>query len=335
MKASINWGILSTANIGLKKVIPAMQLGSNCTIVAIASRNLEKAKKEAENLNIPTAYGNYEDLINDPSIDAIYNPLPNHLHFETTMQCIKAGKHVLCEKPMVLTVEEVKTLIKARDEHNVKVGEAFMVHTHPQWIKAKELITEGFIGELKAVHGFFSYYNVDAQNIRNIADYGGGALWDIGCYPIHTSRLVIGKEPHRVTSLLTYDPKFKTDIVASVLLDFPSVQVSFTAATQLKPFQTMQFFGTEKTLTVEVPFNAPDNQACRILINEGDILKQYTEVNEIPICNQYTLQGESFSAAILNDQDVPVPLENTLYNTAILNAIYQSGNSGNWEKVEV
>ncbi len=332
MSKKIKWGILSTANIGVKKVIPAMQKGTYSEVVAIASRNHESAKRVAGELNIPTAYGSYKDLLADESIDAIYNPLPNHLHVPVTIECMEAGKHVLCEKPIALNTEELRRLIAVREQHKVKVGEAFMVHTHPQWITARQLINQGEIGDLKSIHGFFSYFNNDAKNIRNIAEYGGGALFDIGCYPIHTSRFIFGEEPTGVISLIDYDPDLKVDRLTSAILKFPSGQASFTAATQLQRYQTMQFFGTKKSMEIEVPFNAPDDQPCRILLNDGDIMKPYTAVTTIETCDQYTVQGDAFSLAILEDRAEPVPLEDSLGNTAVIEAIFKSARTGQWER---
>ena len=333
MSRKIKWGVLSTANIGVRKVIPAMQAGAYAEIVAIASRDGEKAEKIAAELDIPKAYGSYEELLADKSIEAIYNPLPNHLHVPVTIQCMNAGKHVLCEKPIAMHTRDVYELMKARDRQKVKVGEAFMVRTHPQWIAARRLITQGEIGELKAIHGFFSYFNTDPQNIRNIPSSGGGALYDIGCYPIHTSRFIFGEEPARVASLINYDPELKVDRLVSVIMDFPSGQATFTAATQLQRYQVMQFFGTEKKVEIEIPFNAPDDQPCRLLINEGDIMKPATLVINVDRCNQYTLQGDAFSQAILNDTEVPVPLEDSLANTAVIEAVFRAGESGRWEDV--
>ena len=333
MSKKIKWGILSTANIGVKKVIPAMQAGAFSEIVAIASRDGEKVKKIAGELGIPKAYGSYEDLLTDGSVDAIYNPLPNHLHVPVTIQCMHAGKHVLCEKPVAINTNEVNELIKVRDQQKVKVGEAFMVRTHPQWITTRQLIRQGEIGDLKSIQGFFSYFNKDPRNIRNIPEFGGGALFDIGCYPIHTSRFIYGEEPTRVASLIDYDPELKVDRLVSVMMDFPSGQSSFTVSTQIQRSQTMQFFGTKKRIEIEIPFNAPDDQPCRILINDGDIFKHATDVITVETCNQYTLQGDAFSQAILQDTEVPVPLEDSMRNMAVIEAVFRSADTGRWESV--
>ncbi len=333
MSDKIRWGIISTAKIGVKQVIPAMQKCEYAEITAISSRNLESAKKAATELNIPKAYGSYEELFDDPEIDAIYNPLPNHMHLEWTEKAIRAGKHVLCEKPLVLTTDEVKQLMKLRDEFSVKVGEAFMVHTHPQWVDAVKRIGRGKLGKFKIVQGFFSYYNVDENNIRNIKEYGGGAMWDIGCYPIHTSRFVFGDDPVRVAAQVSYDPKFDTDILSSVLMEFPSGQASFHVSTQLVPYQRMSFFGDKKRLDIEIPFNAPNNKPCRLFINEGIFSQVKEEEISYPVCDQYQVQGDAFSRAILEDTEVPVPLENSLGNIATIQAVLRAGKSGKWEDV--
>ncbi len=332
MSKKINWGILSTANIGVKKVIPAMQQGEFCNIAAIASRDPIKVEEVARSLHIPKTYDSYEALLEDESIDAIYNPLPNHLHVPYTLKCIEKGKHVLCEKPIALSVNDIKLLMAARDKFKVKVGEAFMVSTHPQWLTVLDLINDGFIGKLAAIHGFFSYYNRDPNNIRNNADFGGGALLDIGCYPVHTSRMIFGEEPEQVVSMIDYDPEWKIDRLTSAMLQFPSGQATFTVGTQLVRYQTMEFFGSKQKLALQIPFNAPDDEACKILINDGTSLEPFSSMRMVKQCNQYTLQGDAFSKAILNDEQEPVPLEGAIKNMAVINALFASSKSGQWEK---
>lgn len=331
MAKEVKWGVISTANIGVQKVLPAMQLGKLTNITAIASRNLEKAKETAQALRIPKHYGSYEELLADDEIEAIYNPLPNHLHVPWTIKCMEAGKHVLCEKPIALTTEDVKKLIDMRDKTGVKVGEAFMVKTHPQWLRILELIKKGEIGELRAIQGFFSYFNRDPKNIRNIVEVGGGSIWDIGCYPVTTSRFVFGEEPRRVISLIERDPEMKIDRLASVIMDFPSGQATFTSSTQLVNYQKMIFFGTKRRIEIEIPFNAPPDRPCRIYIDDDLQGLEDAKAEEIPTCNQYTIQGEEFSKAVLGEGDVPVPLEDALKNTAVLLAIFRSAESNSWE----
>lgn len=330
----LNWGILGAAKIALEKVIPAMKHHNDFQVMGIASRNEEKAKSAAEKLGIPKYYGSYEALLADPEIHVIYNPLPNHLHLEWTLKCMKAGKHVLCEKPIALKAEDVQQLIEARDKFGVKAGEAFMVKSHPQWLKAKEIIQKGELGKVKAIQGFFSYYNVNPDNIRNIKESGGGAIWDIGCYPVTTSRFVLDEEPQKVIAEMEFDKNFGTDILTSVIMKFPSAQVTFTVSTQLAPYQRMRIFGDKKELEISIPFNAPDNRPCEIKINPGDIFQEKTEVVQFDTCNQYTIQAEAFSRAILDNKEVPVSLEDALQNTRVLEAIFLSANEGRWVEVK-
>jgi predicted dehydrogenase len=250
MANKVRWGVLSTAHFGLTKAIPAMQRGEWSEVIAIASRDSSKAEEVAKSLDIRKAYGSYEELLADPEIEAIYNPLPNHMHVPWSIKAAKAGKHVLCEKPLSMSVAEARQLIAARDHSGVKIGEAFMVRTHPQWLRTRELIRSGRIGELRSIVGVFSYFNRDTKNIRNILELGGGALMDIGCYPITTSRFIFGEEPSRVMSLIQRDPDMKTDRLTSVILEFPSGQAVFTCSTQMVPYQRMQFLGTKGRIEI-------------------------------------------------------------------------------------
>lgn len=330
----LKWGVLSTAKIAVQKVIPSMAGSPEHEVVAIASRDQAKVRKVAEKLGINRAYDSYESLIADPDIQVIYNPLPNHLHVEYTLKCLEAGKHVLCEKPVALKKEDVLRLMAARDRAGLKVGEAFMVKTHPQWLKARELVQAGALGNIKLVHGFFSYYNVDAQNIRNIPDYGGGAIWDIGCYPLTTARFVLGEEPQKVVAQMQYDPDFGTDVLASVMMQFPSAQLNFSVSTQLVPHQRMRFFGDKKELEVKIPFNAPKDRPCEVLIHSGDVFREKVESIKFDLCDQYTLMTEAFSAAVRGERAVPVPLEDSLANTRALEAIFRSARQGAWVEVD-
>ena len=327
MGQKIRWGVLGVAKIATVKVIPAMQQGQFSEITGIASRDLGRAQEAAKALGIPNACGSYEELIADPDIDAIYNPLPNHLHVPWTIRAAEAGKHVLCEKPLALSASEAKELIAVRDATGVKMGEAFMVHTHPQWLRAIEILHSGEIGSLRAFNFVFSYNNRDPQNIRNRADIGGGALMDIGCYPIHTSQWVFGTEPRRVSCLIDRDPEFGTDRLASATLDYPNGQAVFLCGTQMSPYQRVQIIGDLGLIEVEIPVNAPPDQETRIVIRTG--LNARTET--IPVCDQYTLQGDAFSRAILEDGEVPVSIEDGVRNMAVIDALFRSGESGQWE----
>jgi predicted dehydrogenase len=331
MSTKLRWGVLSTAAIGLKKVIPAMQRGQYTTVAAIASRDLARSKEAAAAHGIPAAYGSYEELLADPNIDAIYNPLPNHLHVPWTIKAAEAGKHVLCEKPISLTVAEAETLLGVRERTGVKIGEAFMVVTHPQWMRVRQLLDEGRIGPLRSVAGFFSYYNADPANIRNQADIGGGALMDIGCYMILAARFGFQQEPTRVVAMLDRDPRMHTDRLTSALLEFRAGQATFTCSTQLVPYQRVQFFGAKGRIEIEVPVNAPPDRPARILIDSGsDLFGGGITIETFPVCDQYTIQGDAFSRAVLEGTEVPVPVEDAVRNMAVIEAIFRSGSSGQW-----
>jgi predicted dehydrogenase len=329
----VRWGVLGTAKIAVTKVIPAMQKGSLSRVMAIASRDPAKASEAAVRLGIPRSYGAYEELLADPDIEAVYIPLPNHLHVPWSARALDAGKHVLCEKPVSLNAAELRRLISARDRNGLLAGEAFMVHTHPQWLRVRELIASGVIGELRSIAGFFSYFLTDPANVRNVPEWGGGGLMDIGCYPIHTSRFLFGEEPRRVFGLLDFDPEMRVDRLASVILDYPVGQCVFQCGTQMTPYQRMQFFGSKGRIELEIPFNAPPDRPCRIRIDDGgDLFGRSTRVEEIAVCDQYTIQGDEFSRAVRQGTPVPVPLENSLGNMAVIDAIARSAQTGRWER---
>jgi predicted dehydrogenase len=336
MAEKVKWGILGAAAIARRRVMPAMQQCERAKVVAVASRSLDKAEEFAKQFGIAKAYGSYEELLDDPEIEVIYNPLPNHLHFEWTMRAASHRKHVLCEKPLSRTVAEARRLLEARDEYGVKIGEAFMVRTHPQWLRTEELLRTGRIGKLRSAVGFFSYFNVDPANTRNVEEYGGGALMDIGCYPIKTSRFVFGEEPERVIGCIERDPSFKTDRLTSGILEFPTGQSIFTVSTQLVYYQKMQFLGTEGRIDVEIPFNAPIDKPTRIFIDDGrDLYAGGSAVMEaFPVCNQFTIQADLFSQAIRGNTEVSNPLEDAILNMAVLEALFRSAGSGKWEVPE-
>ena len=332
MTTKVRWGVLGVAKIAVTKVIPGMQQGSLCEVAAIASRDLARAREAAKGLDIPKAYGSYEDLLADPGIDAVYIPLPNHLHVPWAIKAAQAGKHVLCEKPISLTLKECRDLIAVRDATGVKIGEAFMVHSHPQWLRAREIARSGEIGEVRSILGAFSYFNDDPTNVRNVVDWGGGGLMDIGCYPITMSRFILGMQPARVQALVERDPKFGTDRLASALLDFGACQAVFMCSTQLVNYQRMQILGTKGRIEIAIPFNAPPDRPTRIFVDiGGDFLGTTMRTEEIPTCNQYTLQGDAFSHAILEGGEVPTTLENALGNMAVIEALFRSERTAQWE----
>ena len=330
MENKINWGVLSTAKIGLKKVIPAMQKGKYSLIHAIASRDIKKAQQAAKVLKISKAYGSYEELLADNEIEAVYIPLPNHLHVEWTIKSLKAHKHVLCEKPIGLDWKEADYLNKEVKKYpGKKVMEAFMYRFHPQWQKVKKLVNENAIGQVKTIHSFFSYFNIDPENIRNQPDAGGGGLMDIGCYCISLSRFLYNSEPERVCGLIEYDPVMNIDRLGSGILYFNNGTSTFTCATQLTYYQHVFIYGTKGRIEIDIPFNPPINKKCRLFIQT----KSKTEKIMVPVCNQYTIQGDLFSQSILNDTDVPTPLDDAVANMKVIDRIIESAKNKTWVNI--
>jgi predicted dehydrogenase len=328
----IRWGVLGAAKIATEKVIPAMQRGQWSDVTAIASRDPEKARAAAAKLGIPKSYGSYEELLADQDIDAVYNPLPNHLHVPWTIQAAERGKHVLCEKPMALSAGEARQLLAVRERTGVKIQEAFMVRTHPQWLAVKDLVSSGRIGEVRAMLGAFSYTNRDPANIRNRPELGGGALMDIGCYLINTSRFIFGHEPLRVTGAIQRDPDMGTDRLTSMLLDYGTGHAVGTCSTQMVFYQTLQIFGTTGRIEMPIPFNAPPDRPTRILVDTGaDLFGGGISQLDFETCNQYTIQGDLFSKAILENTDVPSPIEDAVKNMACIDALFTSADTGRWE----
>ena len=328
----VRWGVLGAANIALQRVIPAMQHSTHMHVVAIASRDLKKAQAAATKLGIPRAYGSYEELLADDDVEAVYNPLPNHLHVPWSIKAAEAGKHVLCEKPLALTAGEAAQLIAARDRAGVQMAEAFMVRAHPQWAAVRELVAEGRIGELKLVVGHFSYFRRDPADIRSQVEWGGGALMDVGCYPITLARWLFGEEPIDVVGALERDPQLGVDRLASGLLRFPSGQATFTCGGQLVHHQRMQVFGTEGRIEIEIPFNAPAGKECCIFVDDGSQLGGASaEVIVFPAVDQYRLQGERFSEAVRGIGAVTVSLEDARGNMRVIDALFRSVTTGRWE----
>jgi predicted dehydrogenase len=330
----VRFGVIGTARIAMEKVIPAMQQSANCRIVAIASRELSRAEAAARSLGIAKAYETYEALLQDPEIEAVYNPLPNHLHVPLSIAAAEAGKHVLCEKPIALSAEEAKLLLAARDRTGKLIQEAFMVRCHPQWLRARELVRSGAIGTLRVVQGSFSYMNRDPDNVRNQADIGGGGIYDIGCYPIVGSRFLFEAEPLKVAGLVEHDPHFATDRLTSAVLQFATGQALFFCSTQLVPYQRMQILGTEGRIEIEIPFNAPPDRPCRIFVDDGSELGDRSAREEtFAVVNQYTLQGDLFADGVRNGRALPFPLEDSIKNMQVLDAVFRSGRSGRFEEV--
>lgn len=326
----VNWGILSTAKIGREKVIPALQKGQWSHVGAIASRSQAQARKVADDLGIAKAYGSYEELLADPEIEAIYNPLPNDQHVPMTLAAARSGKHVLCEKPFAMTATEAEQLREVAGQ--VHIMEAFMVRFHPQWLRAREMVRSGELGELRTVQAFFSYFNRQPDNIRNRAEVGGGALYDIGCYAIVAGRFLFEAEPLRVVALMDRDPDFQTDRTVTAILDFGNGRrLDFTVSTQSVPYQRVQAIGTTKRLELEIPFNAPLGGSTRIFLDDASLPGGASAVAEImPPCDMYTLQGDVFSQVVRGVIPLPYGLDDAICNMKIIDAVFKSGLNGQW-----
>jgi predicted dehydrogenase len=334
MAGVVNWGVLGVAKIATEKVIPAMQRGEVSRIHAIASRDGKRAEDSAKALGIAKAYGSYEELLADPDIHAIYNPLPNELHVPWTERALAAGKHVLCEKPLALDAKEAARLVAARDRSGKLVAEAFMVRFHPQWRRAREIVRSGAIGEVSAIQTLFAYRLLDPANIRNKPP-GGGGLYDIGCYAILTARYIFGAEPTRVAAALDIDPNFGSDRLASAVLEFPGGRhLTFSAGTQIAGHQRVTIAGAAGRIQVLIPFNAPIDRPTRILIDSGaDLFGTGLRSEEFPICDQYTLQGDAFSRAVLGEAQLEHPIEDAIANMRVIDACFRAASSGRWEVV--
>lgn len=329
----VRWGILSTANIGMGKVTPAIQRAENCEVVAIASRDLPRAQEAAAGLGIPRAHGSYEDLFADPEVEAVYIPVPNHLHVDMALAAARAGKHVLCEKPIGLTAADAQRLREVPGDRIV--AEAFMVRYHPQWQRAREIAQSGELGEIRAVRSVFAYHNVDPDNVRNMADIGGGGIMDIGCYPVTGGRFFFGCEPRRVVSLVDRDPSFRTDRTASVVADFgEGRQLTFICSTQMVPHQSLEILGTKGRVEIVIPFNAPQGEATALIVDQGLSFDGCLARREIiPPCDQYTLQAEMFARAVRGGAPLPYGIDDAIASMRVLDAIFESERTGAWVDV--
>lgn len=326
----IRWGVLSTAKIGWEKVIPAMQAGKYSEIIAIASAKKEKAEVIANKNNIEKVFDSYEALLADPDIQAVYIPLPNHLHVPWSIKALHAGKHVLCEKPIALSAAEAAELLQVSLQYpHLKIMEAFMYRFHPQWHGVKQMIADGSIGKLRTIQSVFSYYNIDPLNVRNQKDIGGGGLMDIGCYPISTSRFIFGQEPEKVSGTLEFDPVFKTDMMTSAILEFKTGTATFTCSTQAVPYQHMNIIGSEARIELEIPFTPAFDNPAIIWLHS----KTHSQQISFDATNQYTLQGDQFSLAILNNEETPTALTDAVNNMKVIDAIFESVRTGHWETV--
>jgi predicted dehydrogenase len=327
---AIRWGILSTANIGRKKVIPGIRGAARCSVDAIASREPGRAAAVAAELDIPRAYGSYEELLADPEIDAVYIPLPNHLHAEWTKAAARAGKHVLCEKPLAMNADEAADMVAVCEAEGVRLMEAFMYRLHPSWVATRELVTSGRIGRLMSVDSWFSYFNDDPTNIRNIAEVGGGGLFDIGCYTINVSRFLFGAEPRTVDARLERDPATGVDILASAILGFAGGTATFTCSTRTEPDQRVDVYGTEGRIRVHIPFNIPPDRPTEITVTAGGEppVAPASQIIRFEPADPYAVEAELFAAAILDGLPTPTPPADAIANMRVIDRVFAAADAG-------
>jgi predicted dehydrogenase len=321
---SLRWGVLSTADIARKKVVPGLRKADRCEVVAIASRDGAQARTVADELGIPTSHGSYEALLADPNVDVIYIPLPNHLHAEWTIAAARAGKHVLCEKPLALTVADAQRMVDACADAGVRLMEAFMYRHHPSWVAAMEVVAAGRLGSLRAVQSWFSYYNDDPSNIRNQLDAGGGALFDIGCYAVNLSRMVFDGEPRTVRASVIRDPATNVDTLTSAILEFADGVATFTCSTRVETDQRVHVYGTDGRLSIEIPFNIPPDRPTHVFVTAGGDppVAPATETLTFPTADPYTVEAERFAAAILDGTPTPTPPEDAIANLRVIERIF-------------
>ncbi len=330
--SSVRWGILSTANIGREQVVPAIQAAAHCEVVAIASRSIDSATEYAAELGIEKAYGSYGQLLHDPDIDAVYIPLPNHMHAEWAIAAAENGKHVLCEKPIALTSTEAEAMAAAAASAGVILREAFMYRFHPTWLAARRLLDEGIIGEVMAVDSWFSYFNDDPENIRNILEYGGGALMDIGCYSIHLSRMLLGGEPTAIKAAVQRDPATGVDTLTTAILEFGEKIATFGCSTRAEPDQRVDVYGTEGRISIEIPFNIPVDRPTRISVIAGGNppTEPAAKVIDFDPVDQYTLQAEAFAGAVLDGVPVPDSGGDVVGNIRVVERVFAATGPSGW-----
>jgi predicted dehydrogenase len=322
----LRWGIVSTANIGVRKVIPATQKAERCEVVAIASRDGARAKQVAAELGIPRAHEGYDALLSDPDVDAVYIPLPNHEHAAWTIAAARAGKHVLCEKPLAMTAAEGEEMVATCASEGVLLMEAFMYRLHPSWEAVRELVASGRIGRLRAVQSWFSYFNDDPGNIRNVPEFGGGALYDIGCYCVNLSRMLFEREPTRIEASVTRDGT-GTDVLTSAILAFDDDVATFACSTRAEPDQRVHIYGTEGRISIGIPFNIPPDRPTEIVLTSGGDppVNPSSETITFDTADPYTIQAERFAESVLDGRPVPIPPEDAIGNLRVIETIFRTG----------
>ena len=329
MITELRWGVLSTADIGRRKVIPAIQKARRCRVVAIGSRDEARAVEVAAELGIPKAHASYEELLGDPEVDAVYVPLPNHMHREWTVAAAQAGKHVLCEKPLALSSSDAAVMVDACERAGVRLMEAFMYRLHPSWVAVRELVSSGRIGQLMAVQSWFSYFNDDRTNIRNIREVGGGALYDIGCYCVSLSRLLFGGEPSVVQGSVMRDGSVGVDVVTSAILQFAKGVATFTCSTRTETDQRVHVYGTEGRISIPIPFNIPPDRQTEVFLTAGGDppVAPQTERLVFEPADPYTLQAEIFAAMVLDGIEAPFPAADAVANLSVMESIFAAADA--------
>ena len=325
--SDLRWGVLSTARIAVEKVIPGIKKAGRCQVSAIASRDADQARAVADTLAIPKAHGSYEALLSDGDVDAVYIPLPNHLHAEWTIAAARAGKHVLCEKPLALSATDAQHMVEVCASEGVRLMEAFMYRLHPSWVAVRELVASGRIGRLRTVQSWFSFFNDDPRNIRNILEYGGGALMDIGCYSVNLSRMLFDGEPVRVVASVTRDPVTGVDVLTTAILGFEDGVATFTCSTRVEPDQRVHVYGTEGRISIGIPFNIPPDRTTEVFVTAGGDLpvNPDTEVMTFGPADQYAIEAEQFARAVLDGEPTPIPPEDAVANMRVIERVFQVG----------
>jgi predicted dehydrogenase len=321
---ALRWGILSTASIATVKVIPGIQRAERCEVVAIASRDADRARAAADALGIARTHASYEGLLANPDVDAVYIPLPNHLHAEWTIAAARAGKHILCEKPLAMTAADAERMVEACDREGVRLMEAFMYRQHPSWVAVRELLAAGRIGRLQAVQSWFSYYNDDASNIRNILAFGGGALFDIGCYCVNLSRMLFGGEPRDVSASIVRDPASGVDVITSAILAFDDGVAAFTCSTRAEDDQHVDAYGTDGRISVGIPFNIPPDRPTQVFLARGGEPPVAPDIETFTFepADPYTVEAARFAAAVLDGEPVPVAPADAVANLRVIERIF-------------
>jgi len=331
MMNPVRWGILSISGHYALRIHHPLSGLPEAFIRGIASRDPAKAAQAAARLGIGKSYGSYAELLADPEIEAVYIPLPNTLHAELAKAALDAGKHVLCEKPIAMDAAEARAMAARAEEKGLILMEAFMYRFHPQWIRAKEIITAGEIGRPRFINVSFSYNNADPANIRNKLETGGGALYDIGCYAVSASRWLAGAEPARALSLVERDPGFGTDSLSSGILDFGpgGCRASFTVSTRAFPVQRVEVTGDKGSIAIILPFNAYPDVPMAVEVATSLGLRR---IEAGPV-DQYAALFGAFSRAVRSGGPAPTPMSDGIANMAVLDALFRSEKSGAWEGI--